>query len=138
MGEKEVAQILAAAEQAVKLRDAVAKTWNLVLKTFEEHLDSLSGSPGDLPSKALFSSDPREVFPQDFAAQRKRLREHARELSASPEKSIAILQRIVEKGVEYSSKDTYRYHPNVLASSKSEILALVKAAQMVFPASGKG
>ncbi|MEW6721353.1 MAG: hypothetical protein AB1346_12960 [Thermodesulfobacteriota bacterium] len=132
MGEKEVAQILAAAEQAVKLRDAVAKTWNLVIKTFEEHLDSLSGSSGDLPSKALFSSDPREVFSQDFSAQRKRLREHAREISSSPDKSIAILQRIVEKGVEYSSKDTYRYHPNVIAASKNEILALMKAAQMVF------
>jgi hypothetical protein len=132
MGEKDVAQILAGAEQAVKLRNAVAQTWNLVLKIFIDHLDSLSGSPGDLPSKALFSPDSREVFSQDSTAQRKRLKEHARGISASPDKSIAILQRIVEKGVEYSSGETYRYSSDVLAVSKNEILALVKAAQSVF------
>ena len=138
MGEKDVAQILAAAEQAAKLRDAVGKTWNVVLKTFDEHLDSLAGGAGDLPSKALFSADTREVFTQDFAAQRKRLKEHAHELSASPDKCVAILQRIVEKGVEYSSKDTFRYHPDVIGASKKEILALMKAAQIVFVPGGKG
>lgn len=132
MGEKEVAQIQAATEQAVKLRDAVAKTWNLILKIFEEHLDSLSASPTDLSSRALFSSNSRELFPQDSVAQRKRLKEHARGISESPDKGISILQRIVEKGVEYSSGETYRYSPEVLSASKKEILALLKAAQNVF------
>jgi hypothetical protein len=132
MGEKEVAQILAAAEQVAKLQDAVAKTWTLVLKIFEEHLDSLSGSPGDLSSKALFSSGSREVFAQDSGAQRKRLKEHARGISAAPEKNIPILQRILEKGVEYASGETYRYSPDVLAASKKEITALLKVAQGVF------
>ncbi len=138
MAEKDVAQILAAADQVVKLRDAVAKTWGLVLKIFEEHLDSLSGSSSDLKSKALFASDSREVFAQDSTAQRKRLKEHAREISASPDKGIAILQRIVEKGVEYSSGETFRYSPEVLAASKNEILALLKAAQCVFSPAAKG
>ncbi|MBE0568339.1 MAG: hypothetical protein IH577_01505 [Deltaproteobacteria bacterium] len=138
MAEKDVEQILAAAEQAVKLRDAAVKVWGMVLKIFDDHLDSLAGSSADLSSKALFSRDSREIFSQDFTAQRKRIKEHARELSASPDKSIAILQRIVEKGMEYSSKDTYRYHPDVVAASKNEILALVKAAQGVFVTGGKG
>ena len=138
MAEKDVAQILAAAEQVIKLRDAVAKTWNAVLKIFEDHLDSLSGSSTDLSSKALFSSNSREVFSQDSTAQRKRLKEHARAVSAAPEKSIPVLQRILEKGVEYSSGESYRYSPEVLAASKNEIHALLKAAQCVFSPIGKG
>jgi len=138
MSEKDVQQILAAAEQAVKLREAVGKVWNMVLKMFEDHLDSLSGSKSDLPSKALFGADSREVFAQDSTAQRKRLKEHARGISASPDKNVAILQRILEKGMEYSSGETYRYSPDVIAASKNEILALVKAAQSVFPPAAKG
>jgi len=138
MAEKDVTQILAAAEQAVKLREAVAKTWNFVLKIFDDHLDSLPGNPVDQSPKALFSQDSREVFSQNFTAQRKRLKEHAREISASPEKCIAILERIVEKGQEFSAKEKFQYHPDVVAASKNEILALVKAAQSVFPAGGKG
>ncbi len=138
MAEKDVAQILAAADQVAKLRDAVARTWGAVLKIFEDHLDSLSASSTDLKSKALFSSGSPEVFAQDSAAQRKRLKEHARGISAAPEKFVPILQRILEKGVEYSSGETYRYSPEVLAASKAEIQALLKAAQCVFLPMGKG
>ncbi len=138
MGEKDVAQILAAADQVVKLRDAVSKTWTIVLKIFEDHLDSLSGSSGDLASKALFSSNSKEVFAQDSTAQRKRLKEHARGISAAPDKNIPVLQRIVEKGVEYASGETYRYSPDVIAASKTEILALLKLAQNVFFPINKG
>lgn len=138
MAEKDVAQILAAAEQVVKLRDAVTRTWSAVLKVFEDHMDSLSASSTDLKSKALFSSGSPEVFAQDSAAQRKRLKEHARGISAAPEKFVPILQRILEKGVEYSSGETFRYSPEVLAASKAEIQALLKAAQCVFLPMGKG
>lgn len=137
MAEKDVARILAAAEQALKLRDAVGKTWSAVLKIFEDHLDSLSASPTDLSSKALFSPGSREVFAQDSAAQRKRLKEHARGIAAAPDKGIPVLQRIAEKGVEYSSGETYRYAPDVLAASRSEIQALLKAAHCVFLPPGK-
>lgn len=138
MAEKDVEQILAAAEQVVKLRDAVGRTWSAVLKIFEDHLDSLSASSSDLKSKALFSSGSPEVFVQDSAAQRKRLKEHARAIAAAPEKFLPILQRILEKGVEYSSGETYRYSPEVLAASKAEIKALLKTAQSVFQPMGKG
>jgi hypothetical protein len=138
MSEKDVAQILAAAEQAAKLRDAVGKTWNVALKAFDDHLDSLAAAKGDVSSRALFAADDRDLFTQDYPAQRKLLKEHARELSSSTDKVISILQRIIEKGVEYSAKQTFRYHPDVILASRNEILALIKAAQIVFmPPAGK-
>jgi len=133
MSEQDVNQILATAEQVVKLREAAVKTWNALLSLFEKHMDSLPGNPEYKPAtSALVSPDPREAFPKDFAAQRSRLKEHARGLSATPDKSIAILERILEKGTEFSGRDTFRYHPSVILASKNEILALVKAARKVF------
>ncbi len=80
----------------------------------------------------MVSPDPREIFPKDFTAQRNRLKEHARGLSAAPDKNIAILQRILDKETEFSGRDTFKYHSVVVATSRNEIRALIKASQMVF------
>jgi len=142
-------KITVSAKEAIGAHRAARNAWERVVAEFRLHIQGLPDNPKivrrfDGPmamvisSSAFAATGSWSIFTQDFKQQRKRLLEHADGIAEAPAKQARILREILESGNEKISGGHLGYHPDVLAASRAEILALVEAAGAVFGLAGTG